>query len=126
MTIFRWKKKPTGTDAQLPFGLSTHQLDHLSALKETRGFSIYKRLLQDVAEYNGSSLLNESDPHRLYYRQGFISALRDAIKLVDTITEEVERARSANRPDDNGLDTRSFIGSHWFDTARRYANKPDA
>jgi hypothetical protein len=114
--IFSWKK-PKGSEANLPFGLTEHQIELLSSLKENRAFDIYKKLLQDVAEYNGSYLLAEKEPNRMYYRQGFISALRDAIRIVDTITEEAHRARTARQSADarSLFDTRPFIGTAWLD-----------
>lgn len=127
MTIFRWRK-----DQPLPFGLSQGEINSLKALQSEPGWAVFRDLLRDVAEYNGSHLLKCKDHSEIRERQGFINALRYTIDIISTIAAEAERReddkRRKHERETDGLDRRAFIGSAYYDTARKWfgAARPES
>lgn len=126
MTIFRWKPKVAET--MYPFGLTPYQLEQLGKLTEHRGFAIFTGLLTDIAELNGTSLLDSRDYGDLRERQGFIKALRHVIQLLPMIAQESQRLDNEQqraKSTAGHYDDRSFYGSYWWDRVRSLGRKPE-
>lgn len=119
--IFRWK--PKIADTPYPFGLTRPQLEQLRRLTDTKGYTIFVNLLQDVAELNGTNLLDTRDYGDIRERQGFIRALRHITQLLPLIQQEAQRLddeqfrakQSAGQYDD-----RSFYGTTYWDRVKSW------
>ena len=121
MSMFKWRHKTAET--YYPYDLNPEDLERLKDLTNERAFIIFTSLLQDIAEYNGETLLNTQD-ETLHRRQGYIQALRDIINLLPLILQQakaVDASRTNAQSQRNGTDHSGtgFLGGPWWDLRNR-------